>query len=122
MTRWIASIFLTIAAAIAAVSTAAPASAQVASTAAEATPAFSLSTSEAFTTRDTPHFFLTFRRVPQLDIRVYKVRDPFAFFAGLSDPHQFGTDEPAPLPVERSLIERMRSAAVRGARRGMRCS
>ena len=56
-------------------------------------PAFSLSTSEVFTTRDAPHFFLTFRRVPQLDFRVYKVRDPFAFFGGLDDPHQFGTDE-----------------------------
>ena len=49
----------------------------------------SLSTSEVFTTRDAPHFYLTFRRVPRLDFRVYKVRDPFAFFAGLDDPHQY---------------------------------
>ncbi len=42
-------------------------------------PAFSLSTSEVFTTRDAPSFYLTFRRVPHLDFRVYKVRDPFAF-------------------------------------------
>ena len=32
-------------------------------------------------------------RMPQLDFRVYKVRDPFAFFAGLRDPHQLGSDE-----------------------------
>jgi uncharacterized protein YfaS (alpha-2-macroglobulin family) len=71
----------------------------------EERPAFSLSTSEVFTTRDAPHFFLTFRRVPQLDFRVYKVRDPFAFFAGLDDPHQFGTGE-ASVEQERTWIER----------------
>ena len=67
--------------------------------------AFSLSTSEVFTTRDAPHFYLTFRRVPRLDFRVYKVRDPFAFFAGLDDPHQFGTGE-ANVEQERTWIER----------------
>ncbi|MCC7124883.1 MAG: hypothetical protein IT178_08545, partial [Acidobacteria bacterium] len=74
---------------------------------ADARPAFSLSTSESFTTKDAPHFFLTFRRVPSLDIRVYKVRDPFAFFGGLRDPHQFGSDEPYDVPQERSWIERL---------------
>ena len=39
-------------------------------------PAFSLSTSEVFTTRDAPNFYLTFRRIPQLDFRVYKVQRP----------------------------------------------
>lgn len=57
-------------------------------------PAFSLSTSEVFTTRDAPNFYLTFRRIPQLDFRVYKVRDPFAFFEGLDDPHSLGTGDP----------------------------
>ena len=47
---------------------------------ADTRPAFSLSTSEVFTTRDAPSFYLTFRRVEHLDFRVYKVRDPFAFF------------------------------------------
>src|SRR5688572_10589055 len=68
-------------------------------------PAFSLSTSESFTTRDAPHFYLTFRRLTQLDFRVYKVRDPFAFFAGLDDPHQFGSGE-AVVEQERTWIER----------------
>jgi len=68
-------------------------------------PAFSLSTSEVFTTRDAPNFYLTFRRIERLDFRVYKVKDPFAFFAGLDDPHQLGTDE-ARVEQERTWLER----------------
>ncbi len=80
---------------LATLSVAAPVHAQEAAVADPDTrPAFSLSTSEVFTTRDAPNFYLTFRRVTQLDFRVYKVRDPFAFFGGLTDPHQFGTNEP----------------------------
>ena len=82
---------------------AAPALAQ--DNSAESRPAFSLSTSETFTTRDSPHFYLTFRRLTQLDFRVYKVRDPFAFFAGLDDPHQVGSGE-AIVEQERTWIER----------------
>jgi len=85
------------------------AEAQEPATAENAGPAFSLSTSETFTTRDAPHFFLTFRRVEHLDVRVYRVRDPFRFFAGLSDPHQFGTDAPMEVPQEQSWIERLTS-------------
>ena len=43
--------------------------AQPDATDAETTSAFSLSTSEVFTTRDAPHFFLTFRRVTELAVR-----------------------------------------------------
>jgi hypothetical protein len=97
-----------------------PASAQDAAVADPDTrPAFSLSTSEVFTTREAPHFFLTFRRVTELDVRVYKVRDPFAFFAGLKDPHQFGTDEPVAVPQERSWIERL-ADWKRGQRNALR--
>jgi len=84
-----------------------PAEAQEPEPAERTGPAFSLSTSETFTTRDAPHFFLTFRRVAQLDVRVYRVRDPFRFFAGLSDPHQFGSDAPMDVPQERSWLERL---------------
>ncbi|MFI5076776.1 MAG: MG2 domain-containing protein, partial [Vicinamibacteria bacterium] len=70
-------------------------------------PAFSLSTSQVFTTRDAPHFYLTFRHLPTLDVRVYKIRDPFAFFGGLRDLHQMGTDEAPVVPQERSFIERL---------------
>lgn len=84
-----------------------PARAQSPDEAADARPAFSLSSSQAFTTRESPSFFLTFRRVTQLDFRVYKVRDPFAFFAALDDPHQSGTGESYAVPQERSWIERL---------------
>ena len=60
---------------------------------ADTPPAFSLSTSEVFTTRDAPSFYLTFRRLERLDFRVYKVKDPLAFFSSLDDPHQLGTGE-----------------------------
>jgi len=73
---------------------------------AEERPAFSLSTSEVFTTKDAPNFYLTFRRVPHLDFRVYKVRDPFAFFSNLRDPHQLGSSE-ADVQQERTWIERL---------------
>jgi alpha-2-macroglobulin len=70
------------------------------------TPAFTLSSSEAFTTRESPSFNLTFRHLTQLDFRVYKVRDAVAFFAGLRDPHQLGSEE-RPVARERSWIERI---------------
>lgn len=69
-------------------------------------PAFTLSSSEVFTTHDAPHFYLTFRRLPRLDFRVYKVRDPFAFFTHLKDPHQLGSDVPY-VREERSWLERI---------------
>ncbi len=81
----------------------APATAQPAD---DPRPAFSLSSGEVFTTRERPAFYLTFRRVTSLDFRVYKVRDPFAFFQSLRDPHQLGSDAPQ-VPQERSAIERI---------------
>jgi hypothetical protein len=70
----------------------------------EGPPALSLSTSEVFTTRDAPNFYLTFRRIAQLDFRVYKVRDPFVF-EGLNDPHSLGTGD-ANVKQERTWLER----------------
>ncbi len=100
-----------------------PAIAAAQEPATEVTPAFSLSSSEIFTTRDPASFNLTFRRVTQLDFRVYRVRDPFQFFAGLRDPHQLGSEE-QPVPLERSWIERLaewkttRRREIRGFFRG----
>jgi hypothetical protein len=68
--------------------------------------AFSLSSSEVFTSKDNPAFYLTFRHLTQLDFRVYRVRDATKFFAGLRDPHQLGGEE-MPVPTERSWIERI---------------
>jgi uncharacterized protein YfaS (alpha-2-macroglobulin family) len=86
-------------------SSASVASAQEGASADDERPAFSLSTSEVFTTRDAPNFYLTFRRIPHLDFRVYKVKDPFAFFAGLDNPHQLGTGD-AFVEQERTWLER----------------
>ena len=72
-------------------------------------PAFSLSTSQAVTTSERAEIWLTFRQLPSLDFRVYKVRDPMAFLAGLRHPHQFGTGEAAPVPQQPTLIERIAS-------------
>ncbi|MEZ5285392.1 MAG: hypothetical protein R2712_11425 [Vicinamibacterales bacterium] len=44
--------------------------------------AFSLLSSQVFTTRESA-FYLTFRRVQSLDVRVYRVRDAVAFFGKL---------------------------------------
>jgi len=71
-------------------------------------PAFTLSSSEVFTTRESPSFHLTFRNITELDFRVYRVRDAFKFFAALRDPHQLGSEE-RPVPQERSWIERLAS-------------
>jgi alpha-2-macroglobulin len=67
---------------------------------------FSLSSSEVFTSKDTPAFYLTFQHLRQLDFRVYRVREAAKFFAGLREPHQLGSEE-RPVPTERSLIERL---------------
>ncbi len=79
---------------------------QVAAQQPDDAPAFSLSSSEVFTSRGEPSFYLTFRHLTRLDFRVYRVRDEAAFFASLRDPHQMGSEE-RPIPTERSWIERL---------------
>ncbi len=81
---------------------------------ASALPAFSLSSSQIFSRTTAPEVTLTFERLDSLDFRVYKVRDPFAFFAALDDPHVLGSPEYT-VPQERTWIERI--AAWKSARR-----
>ncbi len=69
-------------------------------------PAFSLWSSQIFTTRDRPAVSLSFRMVDHLDFRVYRVEDPFRFFAGLRDPHELGSEKPI-VPQERTWLERI---------------
>jgi uncharacterized protein YfaS (alpha-2-macroglobulin family) len=69
-------------------------------------PAFSLSTSQIYTSKDAPHVYLTYRRLTSLDFRVYKVREPFAFFAGLRQLHAMGTYGTPDVPQEPTPIER----------------
>ncbi len=91
-----------------------PASANAQTTDDAPEPSFTLATSQAFTTRDTPVVHLTFRALTQLDFRVYRVNDAPTFFAGLRDPHTLGGRE-ALVPEERSWLERI--ARWKSARR-----
>ena len=73
-----------------------------------APPGFSLASSTIFTTRESPSIYLTFQKVERLDFRIYKVRDPMAFVAGLKDPHQLGSESP-PVDQEPTTLERVAS-------------
>jgi alpha-2-macroglobulin len=73
-----------------------------------ARPAFSLASSAIFTTRESPAIYLTFQQVERLDFRIYKVRDPMAFVAGLKDPHQLGSETPL-VDQEPTTLERVAS-------------
>ena len=70
------------------------------------TPAFSLWSSQIYTTTEQPAFSLTYRGLDHLDFRVYRVSDPLAFFSSLRDPHQLGSEKPV-VPQERTWIERL---------------
>ena len=80
----------------------------------DATPSFSVSSSHIFSTRERPAVSLTYRRVDHLDFRVYRVNDPFTFFARLRDPHQLGSEAPV-VAQERTWLERI--AAWKAGRR-----
>jgi alpha-2-macroglobulin len=99
-----ATVFAVVACCLVAIATSARAQDAGAGDASES--AFTLSSSEVFTTKDHPSFSLTFRHLPQLDFRVYRVRDPFTFFSGLRDAHQLGSAE-RPVAQERSWLERI---------------
>ena len=49
---------------------------------------------------------VVFQRITHLDFRVYRVKDPAAFFAGLKDPHMLGSPE-YDVAQEPTLIERI---------------
>jgi uncharacterized protein YfaS (alpha-2-macroglobulin family) len=70
---------------------------------------FSLSTSRTFAPGESVKIELTAHNVPELEFRVYKVRDPQKFFAGLKDLHSFGAQNysPAEQIDQRTWIERL---------------
>lgn len=70
---------------------------------------FSLSTSRTFSPGESVKIQLYARNVPELEFRIYKVRDAEKFFAGLKDPHSFGTQSYAPQEQidQRTWIERL---------------
>jgi hypothetical protein len=70
---------------------------------------FSLSTSRTFAPGESVKIQLFARNVRALEFRVYKVNDPAKFFAGLKDPHSFGTQSYSPQEQidQRTFIERL---------------
>ena len=70
---------------------------------------FSLSTSRTFARGESVTIQLLARNVPELEFRVYKVRDPQAFFAGLKDLHSFGSENYSPKERidQRTWLERL---------------
>ena len=70
---------------------------------------FSLSTTRTFAPGDSVKIQLFARNVPELEFRVYKVRDAEKFFAGLKDPHSFGVKNYAPSEQinQRTWLERI---------------
>jgi hypothetical protein len=70
---------------------------------------FSLSTSRTFAPGESVKIQLLARNVPELEFRVYKVRDPQKFFAGLKDLHSFGEQNYAPAERidQRTWVERL---------------
>ena len=59
----------------------------------EWTPYFSLSTGRTFGASDTPVISLTGSQVPEVQIRVYRIKDPLEFYRKIESPHSFGAGE-----------------------------
>jgi hypothetical protein len=70
---------------------------------------FSLSTSRTFAPGESVKIQLYAKNVPELEFRVYKVRDAEKFFANLKDVHSFGVHSYSPGEQidQRALIERI---------------
>jgi len=70
---------------------------------------FSLSTTRTFAPGDSVKIQLFARNVPELEFRVYKVRDAEKFFGGLNDPHSFGVKNYSPTEQidQRTWLERI---------------
>lgn len=76
-------------------------------------PFFSLSSHRTYGTSESARLWIDYNNIDRLDFRVYRVKDPLKFFAGLSNPHQIGEREEEEfvqsLPRRASLLERVRS-------------
>ncbi|MGH9787343.1 MAG: MG2 domain-containing protein, partial [Candidatus Acidiferrales bacterium] len=69
---------------------------------------FSLNSSRTYAPGEKPTVQLWASGVDSLEFRVYRVKDPVAFFQQLEDVHRFGGQAPA-LPRERTWLERFHS-------------
>jgi len=63
---------------------------------------FSLSTTRTFAPGESVKIQLLARNVPELEFRVYKVRDAEKFFSGLNDAHSFGVKPHSGFAVTRT--------------------
>lgn len=68
-------------------------------------PFFSVSSGQTYAPSGKPQIALTFRQVDHLDFRVYRVKDPFAFFSKLRDAHSLGSEKQE-LAREKTWLER----------------
>ena len=75
----------------------------------EAVRSFSLSTARTFAPGESVKISLFAHNVPELEFRVYKVRDEQKFFAGLKDLHGFGEQNSVPQEQidQRTFLERL---------------
>ncbi len=74
----------------------------------ETQPYFSLSTDRTFGAAETPTIALTGTRVPAVQIRVYRVKDPVEFYRRIESPHNFGQQEQQKLQ-KKSFLGSLRS-------------
>ena len=65
---------------------------------------FSLTSNKTWGAGEKPVISMYANNVDMLEFRVYRVKDPLAFFIRLKDPHDFGGQVPPP-PRQGSLIE-----------------
>jgi hypothetical protein len=70
----------------------------------EERPYFALNSERTFGPGEKPSITVTTTNVRDLAFRVYRIRDPFKFFAELEDPHMFGGQAQRP-PREKTFIE-----------------
>ncbi|MGA2629186.1 MAG: MG2 domain-containing protein [Terriglobia bacterium] len=68
-------------------------------------PFFVVSSQQTFAPAQQPKVWLQFRQVERLDFRIYRVKDPTAFFGKLRDAHSFGSEK-RELAREKTWLER----------------
>jgi uncharacterized protein YfaS (alpha-2-macroglobulin family) len=68
-------------------------------------PFFTVSSQQTYSPSQEPRIWIHFRQVDRLDFRIYRVKDPVAFFAKLRDAHSFGSEKQE-LAREKTWLER----------------
>ena len=74
-------------------------------------PFFTVSSQQTFAPSQQPKIWIQFRQVDRLDFRIYRVKDPVAFFGKLKDAHSFGSEK-RELAREKTWLERIHAWKV----------